>query len=62
MVDDNNLPWSDWILEDAIVRPMALGVPRLSGSGIREALYFGTGPGNHVLAASTTKGGLTVLL
>ncbi|KAI9763427.1 MAG: hypothetical protein M1840_000508 [Geoglossum simile] len=56
MVDDNNLPWSDWILEDAIVRPVTVGVPRLSGYGIREALYFGTGPGNHVPAASATKG------
>jgi hypothetical protein len=62
MVDDNNVPWSDWIPEDAIVRPVAPGVPRLSGRGIRETLYFGTAPGNHTLAASTTKGGLTVLL
>jgi|SRR5579862_1772995 len=62
LVRDDNTPWSDWITEDAIVRPVVPGVPRLSGSGIREALYLATGPGNHVLAVSTTKGGLTSLL
>jgi hypothetical protein len=62
LVKDDNTPWSDWIDEDAIVRPVVPGVPRLSGSGIREALYLATGPGNHVLAASTTKGGLASLL
>lgn len=62
LVGDDNLLWSDWVFEDAIVRPAGPGIPRLSGYGIREALYFATGPGNHVLAASTTKGGLATLL
>jgi hypothetical protein len=62
LVGDDDLPWSDWILEEAIVRPAGPGIPRLSGYGIREALYLATGLGNHILAASTTKGGLTLLL
>ncbi|KAI9781392.1 MAG: hypothetical protein M1839_005986 [Geoglossum umbratile] len=39
LVRDDNTPWSDWVTEDAMVRPIAPGVPRLSGLGIREALY-----------------------
>src|SRR4051794_15201614 len=47
LVGDDNLPWSDWISEEAIVRPVAPGIHRLSGYGIREAFYFATGSGNH---------------
>jgi hypothetical protein len=61
MVRDDNTPWSDWIEEVAVVQPDQ-GLPRLSGSGIRNALYMGTGPGNHVLAVATSKSGLTALL
>ena len=59
---DDNSPWSDWIKEHAVVKPASRGVPRLSGRGIRKALYMGTAPGNHVLAVATTKGGMTSLL
>jgi hypothetical protein len=59
-VRDNDTPWSGWINEDAIVKQH--GTPRLSGVGIRHVLYIGTAPGNHLLAVSATKGGLTSLL
>jgi len=62
MVRNDCSPWSDWIDELAIVRPAAPGVPRLSGVAIRNFLYFGTAPGNHSLAVSATRGGLTSLL
>ena len=35
LVRDDSSPWSDWILEEAIVKPVGPGVPRLSGIGIR---------------------------
>ncbi|KAI9766914.1 MAG: hypothetical protein M1840_006211 [Geoglossum simile] len=57
LVGDDNLPWSDWINGEAIIRPVGPGIPRLSGYRIREGLYFATGPGNHTLAVSTTKAG-----
>jgi hypothetical protein len=62
LMRDDNSPWSDWIKEHAVVKPASRGVPRLSGRGIRKALYMGTAPGNHVLAVATTKGGMTSLL
>jgi hypothetical protein len=62
LVRDDNTPWSDWIDEVAIVKQPVLNVPRLSGIGIRGILYIGTAPGNHLLAISATKGGLTSLL
>ena len=62
LVRDDNTPWSEWIDEFAIVKRLDQGVPRLSGVGIRHALYIGTAPGNHLLAMSATKGGLTSLL
>ena len=62
LVKDDNMPWSDWIEEDAIVRQPHPHVSRLSGAGIRDALYIGTAPGNHLLAISATRGGLTSLL
>ncbi|KAI9767992.1 MAG: hypothetical protein M1840_005304 [Geoglossum simile] len=37
-VRDENLPWSEWINEKAIVRPIGPGTPRLSGTGIRDVL------------------------
>ncbi|KAI9767226.1 MAG: hypothetical protein M1840_005826 [Geoglossum simile] len=61
LVRDDNSPWSEWINEEAIVRPTAPGIPRLSGLGIRDVLYIATAPGNHFLAVSTTKGGLASL-
>jgi hypothetical protein len=63
LVRDDNTPWGDWVDELAIVKPPpGRNVPRLSGVGIREHLYIGTAPGNHLLAVSATKGGLTSLL
>jgi hypothetical protein len=61
LVGNGDIPWrSNWIEEDAIIRQD--NVPRLSGTGIRQHLYFGTTPGNHYLAVATTKGGLSSLL
>ncbi|KAI9768354.1 MAG: hypothetical protein M1840_004962 [Geoglossum simile] len=62
LVRDDNSPWSDWIEEFAIVKPVVPGLPRLSGAGIRGSLYLATAPGNSFLAVSVTKGGLTSLL
>lgn len=59
---DDYTPWSDWIVEVAIVRPPSPYLLRLSGIGIRHELYFGTSPNNLHLAVSATKGGLTSLL
>jgi hypothetical protein len=62
LVRDDDSPWSDWVDEQAIVRPLGPGVMRLSGVGIRHVLYFVAGPGNDFLAAGSTKGGVTSLL
>ncbi len=62
LVGDNNIPWSDWIAERALVKQVGPNILRLSGHGIRRVLYLGTAPGNHLLAVSTTKGGLASLL
>ncbi|KAI9828196.1 MAG: hypothetical protein M1826_006124 [Phylliscum demangeonii] len=48
--------FSDWIDDMAMVCPA--DKLRLSGLGIRSALYFGTAPGNHHLYVSETKNGL----
>jgi hypothetical protein len=62
LVRNDNTQWGNWIYEDALVKPAAPGVSRLSGRGIRRHLYIGTAPGNHLLAVAATKGGLTSLL
>ena len=62
LVRDDDTPWSDWIDEYAIVRQPDPNVPRLTGTRMRRVLYFSTAPGNHLLAVSGTKGGLTSLL
>src|ERR1700728_2968346 len=62
LVRDDDTPWGDWIPEIAIVRQPSPNLVRLSGGGIRDALYVGTPPGNHLLAVSATKGGLASLL
>ena len=62
LVRDNDTTGSDWFREVAIVQPDSPGLSRLSGYGIRNALYLGTGLGNHSLAVATTKGGLASLL
>jgi hypothetical protein len=48
LIRDDGSPWSNWIDEWAIVKPSVPGAPRLSGIGIREVLYLGTAPGNHL--------------
>ncbi|KAF7503848.1 hypothetical protein GJ744_003238 [Endocarpon pusillum] len=62
LVDNHGEPWGDWIVEQAIVRTPTEAVERLSGRNFRNVFYIGTGPGNHVLAVSASKGGLTSLL
>ena len=62
LVREDDSPWSDWIDERALVKPVAPGVPRLSGNRIRDVMYLGTAPGNHFLAVAATKGGMTSLL
>jgi hypothetical protein len=62
LVRDDDTPWSDWYPELAIVKPNSPGLSRLSGYGIRNALYLGTSLGNHSLAVATIKGGLASLL
>jgi hypothetical protein len=59
LVRDDNTPWGGWIDELAIVKQPVLNVPRLSEVRMRRGLYIGTAPGNHLLAISATKGGLT---
>jgi hypothetical protein len=60
--DNNHTPWSDWIDEEAIIKPSNVPMSRLSGAGIRQVLFFGTAPGNHLLAIGATKGGMPSLL
>jgi hypothetical protein len=62
LVRDDDSPWSNWINEQAIVKPISPNVSRLSGYGLRGALYLGTAPGNTVLAVAATKGGMSSLL
>ena len=52
LVRDDNTPWGDWIDELAILRQPGPNLLRLSGVGIRDVLYFGTAPSNHVLAVT----------
>lgn len=40
LVIDDNTPWSDWIVEQAIVREPGPNILRLSGVGIRNAVYI----------------------
>jgi hypothetical protein len=61
LVKNDGSPWSNWIEEEAIVQPLHPGLTRLSGLGIRRALFIGTAPGNHFLAVAATKGGLNSL-
>jgi len=61
LVRNDGTPWSNWIQERAIVRA-GTNMPRLSGVGIRNVLYFGTAPGNQALAVGATKGGMVSLL
>jgi len=62
LVRNDNTPWGNWIQESAIVKQALAFVPRLSGPAIRGVLYFGTAPGNNVLAVAATKGGMASLL
>ena len=46
LVRNDLSPWSEWIDETAIIRPLVPGILRLSGVGIRQELHSGTAPGN----------------
>jgi hypothetical protein len=59
---DDGTPWSNWILEQACVRPGTAAMKRLSGRGIRQAVYCGTDPFHDHLHMAATKGGLYALL
>ncbi|OAT00265.1 uncharacterized protein BDCG_16552 [Blastomyces dermatitidis ER-3] len=52
LLDSQGNPVSDWIREEGVITPAALGVGRLSGDGIRQSLYFATAPGNQHLEGS----------
>jgi hypothetical protein len=39
-------PWPGWIEELAGAKPPCLGVPQLTGVGVRRAMYIATAPGN----------------
>lgn len=49
---------SDWIREYGVLTPSTPGSVRLSGSGIRGALYFATAPGNEYLYVAAKKNGI----
>lgn len=61
LADNNWDSWSNWFFEEAIVRQGYLGVPRLTGAGIRSHFFMGTPAGNDILSVSTSKAGLTSL-
>ena len=62
LVRGDDSPWSNWIEERALIKPVIPGVPRLSGNKFRDVLYTGTAPGNHFLAVAATKGGMASFL
>lgn len=62
LLNSYQTPWTDWMTEVAIVRPMGPRVPRLSGSLIRDHLYFATSKGNQYVAVSTDKSGIDALI
>lgn len=53
-----NIGWSAWVTEEAISRPSLPSLCRLSGNGIRENFYIGTGPASATLSVATTLGGM----
>ena len=62
LVGNDDVPWSAWMDEVAVLKPFIDGVSRLSGSGMRSALFFGTPAGNGLLAVASTKHGLHSIL
>ena len=62
LVGEDLIPWSEWIVERAIVKPAMAGLISLSGSGIWKYLYFGTERGNGTLSVGTTKYDMSSLL
>jgi len=55
---------SPWFREWALITPIQLGVPqyRLSGSAMRNHLYFATAPGNAALFVAEKKNGIVTQL
>ncbi|KAL2359239.1 hypothetical protein RJZ56_007915 [Blastomyces dermatitidis] len=62
LLDSQGNPVSDWIREEGVITPAALGVGRLSGDGIRQSLYFATAPGNQHLYVAEKKNGIVKVL
>lgn len=62
LVHQDHTPWTKWVTELAIIRPIVPGIARLSGRGIREHFFFATTPGNNFVAVSRTKHDLKSLL
>lgn len=60
LVPETLEPWGPWILEQAVIRVDA--IDRLSGSGMRQHLFFGTSPLNAHVAVATTKYGMTSII
>ncbi|KAF3898664.1 hypothetical protein GTR04_0045 [Trichophyton interdigitale] len=58
LLDSYGDPMSDWFFENSVVVPLAQGVTRLSGNGIRELFYFATAPGNTHLYVAKKKNGI----
>lgn len=44
-----------WFVESAIVSPLTLPIPRLSGAGMRKVCYFAMRPGNSALYVAGKK-------
>lgn len=57
-----NIGWSAWVTEEAIFRPSLPSTCRLTGNGIRENFYIGTGPASTTLSVATTRGGMSLQL
>lgn len=55
-------PWGEWITEKAILRHDRPGLTRLSGPGIRQAMFIETGPDNAHVGVSSTRGGLGAII
>ena len=62
LVDNENVPWSGSIIMSSPWSSNLVPTYHDSAAGIRRVLYIGTAPGNHLLAVSATKSGLTSLL
>ena len=60
LFNENAEPLTDWFFDEAVVTPNVPnpGQSRLSGSEMRNLLYFATAPGNTHLFNAETKSGI----